>query len=93
MSKRIEALKNVVGFASSVGAGMVVANAIAATTPPHLKLIPTILVRVGGVALASGIGRFANAETDKTIDEVVSALTVGKKALDEIDTAIKNEGQ
>lgn len=93
MGKRINAVKGVIGFTSSIGAGMIVANAIAATTPPHLKLIPTILIRVGGVALASGVGRFAEAESSKTIDDIVSAFTVGKKAIDEIDTAIKNEGQ
>lgn len=72
--KKVEILKNAVGFAASLGVGVIVENAVKATTPVGIGKIGKILVLLGSVVLSSACGDLASKYTDSEIDNGVEAL-------------------
>lgn len=69
MGKKLQVAKSVVGFTAAIGAGMIVGNVVAATTPLGLKLIPSIFIRVGAIGLGGAAGQAASGYTDSVFDE------------------------
>lgn len=79
-------VKSLAGFASSLGAGTVVGNAIKATTPDELSKLGKVLVSVGSVALSGAAGSIASKwiedEIQKFADDFKSARVTASAKID-----------
>lgn len=99
MGKKIEITKGIVGFAASIGSGIIVGNAVGLVTMGTTRLLPTIAVRVAAVGLGIGVGNFAEQTLNKSIDQVVDVFSAAKPEIDKLKATIteatptNNEGQ
>lgn len=69
----LPAIKLVASGASSLSAGLIVGNAIKATTPADLKRASKIAVAVGGVVLSTAAGELAATWVEGQIDQLAAA--------------------
>jgi hypothetical protein len=80
MSIILVAAKTIIGLATSVGAGILVENAVKVVTPAGAKIGKKILVGVGGFFVAGAIGDYAANYSEKTV-ETVGQLTSNFKVI------------
>lgn len=73
-------LKGVTEFVVSIGAGAVVGNAIKASTPRDLKLIPKVSIAIGGFVLSNMVGDMAAKYAAKSIDDAREEMQKAKDA-------------
>ena len=66
-------VKTVTGVTSSAGVGFIVANVVAATTPPGTKALAKLCINVGSAGIAGVVATKVALFTDATIDAVFSA--------------------
>lgn len=78
---KINMLKKSTGLVASIGVGAVVANAVKATSPTDPKIVPKILIGVGGYVLGCILSDKAAEYTDTQIDEVVDAVSKAKSEM------------
>lgn len=87
MGKKIEAVKAVAGFAVSAGVGIIIGNAIKATTPVDTKLITKALILIGGGALGGMVGEKTATYVNEQIDDVTNVITAGAAVVHNIKAA------
>lgn len=69
-SKRRKIVKAIVKNTATIGSGMIVGMAVAAITPPGLRLIPKILIGAG----TAGIGLVVSEAVYKGVDEYITSI-------------------
>lgn len=70
----IAMVKTITTALVSTGSGMVIGNAVKATTPKAVSGLSKILVSVGSFAIGSFVADHMSTYTDKKVDEVVEAV-------------------
>lgn len=76
----LDILKSAVGMVVTSGVGIVVKNAIKATTPEDLKRSERIFVTVGTFAVSGIVGKAASDYVGGQIDKVSDSISAGVKA-------------
>lgn len=79
-------VKTVTGVASSTGVGFIVANAVAATTPPGTKALAKLCINVASAGIAGVVATKVTLFTDVAIDAAFSVTDPSKT-----DTIVVNE--
>lgn len=70
----IALIKTVTTALVSTGSGMVIGNAVRATTPKTISGLSKILVSVGSLAIGGFVADHVSTYADKKVDEVVDAV-------------------
>lgn len=79
-------VKAVVGTTSGIGIGMIVANVIAATTPPGTRTLAKLCINMGGAGISGYVAAKVGSFTDATIDAIINP-----SADSESDTIVVSE--
>lgn len=72
--KHLEVIKMGVGWVTSIGVGVIINNAVSATTPKNINVIKKVLVAAGGLVLSSMVSDAAVKYTENKIDEFAATL-------------------
>lgn len=78
-SKRRKIVKSIAKNAATIGSGMIVGMAVAAITPPGLRLIPKILISAGTAGIALVVGEAVYKGVDEyitAVEEAFSGVTI-----------------
>ena len=81
MGKKLETIKAVAGFGVAVGAGVIVANAVKATTPVQVNKLAKVLIHLGEFGIAGYVGEKAADYTTEQIDAVAAVFGAGKAVI------------
>lgn len=87
MGKKLETIKAVAGFSVSIGAGIIIGNAINATTPVNVKKITKFFILVGGGAIGGWVGEKASEYVNEQIDDIASVITAGAAVVANVQKA------
>lgn len=79
----LELTKAVVSIASSLGAGVVVTNAIRCTTPGDLGKAGRIGVKIGAVVLANMVGDAASVYSMKKVDDIEGQVKAMRRGVED----------
>jgi hypothetical protein len=79
--KKLDIVKGVTGIIVGLGVGLIVGNAIKATTPDDIGKIGKILIGVGSFALGGILSGMAASHTEHMIDDYAKNIEKIKKAL------------
>lgn len=90
MGKKLETFKGIVGFGVSLGAGIIVGNAVGITTPANTKTLSKVLIKLGTFGIAGYVGEKAAEYTNETIDDVAAVFGVAKQMKENV-TVIVNQ--
>ena len=70
--KIVDVVKNVTGFAVSMGTGTIVSNLIKVTTPPGTGKLIGLLIKVSSFAISCAVGGLASGYVDNEIDSTIA---------------------
>ena len=89
--KPIDICKTAASMVVAVGVGLIVGNAIKATTPVNLGLIHKICIKAGSFALTTIAGNAVGKAIDKEIDNIVASVKTAIKTDVDITIEERNE--
>lgn len=91
--KKLEAFKAILKIAVSAGVGVIVGNAIKATTPDDMKRLTKLGVSIGSLVLTGIASDMASKYVDEQVDDMVASVKeVTEGATDSDCAAESNEG-
>ena len=71
---KIDMLKKGAQIVTTIGVGILISNAVKATTPDGVRRITKLCIEVGVFAISGAIAKAACKYTDKSIDELVDLV-------------------
>lgn len=81
--KKIEMVKAAGSLVISSGVGMIVGNAIKATTPPAVGALAKLSIKVGALVISNMVGDYAVNYAEGKIDSAVKTV---KEAIKEVES-------
>lgn len=81
--KKLKIVKGIVTLVATAGVGIIVGNAIKATTPRDIKNVTKFCIFVGGLALSGIAGDKAGKYVEAQIDDLVSTFCEAEEIEDE----------
>lgn len=72
--KKLEMVKSAGSLLVSSGVGMIVGNAIKATTPPAVGALAKLSIKVGAVVISNMVGDYAVKHVESKIDGAVNTV-------------------